>query len=281
MLERIASRATFGNHPVAYALWVLRVTVLELPARYDDRDGALREIDALLESSSSPAPESLVVIPEMAFVGYVSPEGDFDLSKFAEPLDGPTIRQASELASRHRTHLVVPLVLREGSRLYNASVVVGPRGQVVTRYKKRHPWFPETWAAPGEEPTPLIEIAQTRVTFAVCYDVHFLAEEAEETLADADLLVFTSAWVDDTLELGPEGHLEDTRVPLLRSLASEHDLVIANANWGEGVVRIVGQGGSCIIGRDGGTLAQTSPTTRRVDHELLPRPRFPASLDVR
>lgn len=215
----------------------MRLRVLDLPARYG------RPLEALAQIADRVAGADLVVLPEMALVGYVSPEGDFDLTHFAEPLDGPTIRSARAIAERHAVHLVVPLVLAENGALYNAAIVVGP-DVIVAKYKKRHPWVPEKWATPGDEPYPLFTIGGVKTTLAICYDGHFLAREARAVLEEAELLVFTSAWVDD----------EDSRMPLLRSLARRFGIHVANANWGPGVVRVPGQGGSCILDAAGEAL---------------------------
>ena len=78
-------------------------------------------------------------------------------------------------------------------------------------------------------------------------------------VARADLLVFSSAWVDE----------EATRVPLLASLARQFDLAVANANWGPGVVVVPGQGDSCILDRRGRPLATVAPGDRRADAVVL------------
>jgi 5-aminopentanamidase len=252
---------------------VLRVSVLELPARWADADEALDDVDALL--SHPHAPTDLAILPEMSLAGYVSPEGEFDLSRFAEPITGSTVQRAAELARRHRAHLVVPLVLAEDDRLYNAAVVVGPRGDVVATYRKRHPWFPEQWATRGEQPSPLFEIGGLRVTIAICYDGHFLADDTADILARADLLIFMSAWVDEedldksrrsrSLGVGGvsplvEAEPQDSRMPLLRDLSRRFGISIANANWGPGTILVPGQGGSCILDGEARLLA-TVPTT--------------------
>jgi len=197
---------------------MLRVTVLELPARWNGRAEALAETDALLARGAT----DLVVLPELAFDGYVSARGEFDRRRCAEPAGGPTEEAVRVLAKRHCTHVVAPFVWANGEQVHNALVVVSPTGERIVTYAKRHPWYPETWADPGTSPYPVFAIGDLAVTAAICFDVQFLTEDGADALARADLVVFTSAWVDD----------ENTRIPLLRRLARRHHVAVANANWG-------------------------------------------------
>ena len=232
----------------------MRLTILELAARWADAGGVLDEVDARLAAGP---PSDLVVLPEAALHGYVSPEGDFDLTRFGEPLDGPTAARCAAISRARGVHLVAPLVLREGDALYNAIACFDPAGAPVFVYRKRHPWFPETWATPGAEPPPIVEIAGRRVTCAICFDVHFLAEDASAQLTEADVLVFPSAWVEEV----------DSRPQLLSALARRFGVHVANANWASGVVRVPGQGGSCVIGPRGELIARASDGGR-IDVEL-------------
>ena len=236
-----------------YAPDVLRVTVLELPATWGAAAAALRAVDD--ELRRGPATD-LVLLPEASLSGYVSPDGDFDLTGFAEPPDGPTALAIGELARRHRTNLVAPLVLAEGADRFNAMVGFGRDGEPMFTYRKRHPWFPETWASAGPEAAPTVLVDGARVTIAVCFDVHFLEEDAAGALDAADLLLFPSAWVEE----------EDSRPVMLAEIARRHRIAIANANWAAGVVRVAGQGGSAIFGARGQVLARVaSPRVIRAD----------------
>jgi predicted amidohydrolase len=228
---------------------VLRVTVLELPATWGDPRAALAMVDAELERGPK---TDLVLLPEASLTGYVSTAGAFDLAPFAEPIDGPTACAVAALARRHRVYLVAPLVLAEGGRHYNAMVAFDRDGEPVFTYRKRHPWFPETWAAAGELAAPTVVINDVRVTIAVCFDVHFLGEDAADALHAADLLLFASAWVEE----------EDSRASMLPALARRHRIAIANANWGAGVVRMAGQGGSSILDAGGDVLARVAEPER-------------------
>ncbi|MDQ3365935.1 MAG: carbon-nitrogen hydrolase family protein [Myxococcota bacterium] len=228
----------------------MRLTILELPARWNAPTAALADVEAALAAKCE---TDLVLLPEAALQGYVSPAGDSDLAPFAEPLDGPTARACAALAAKHAVHLVAPLVLREGDALFNAMVGFDARGEVGFVYRKRHPWMPETWATAGVERAPLLEIGGARVTIAICYDVHFLPVDAASELAAADILLFPSAWVEEP----------DSRVSRLCRLAQRYALTIANANWAPGDVRVSGQGGSCVVGPDG---VRATVEGGRLDH---------------
>jgi 5-aminopentanamidase len=223
----------------------MKVSVLELPASYGRAGLMLRSVtEALVRARTD-----LLLLPEAALTGYLSPAGDFDLTRFAEPLDGPLATQCAQIAKRSQVHLVAPMVLREGDHCFNAINCFSPAGDIVFTYRKRHPWIPETWATPGENPLPLVEIDGLKVTAAICFDVHFLEAESSAQLEQADLLLFASAWVDD----GPE----PARPALLTGLAKKFNLHVANANWGVGSPKVPGQGGSCIWSPEGKNLGTT------------------------
>ncbi len=238
----------------------LRLTVLELPAQFGAADQVLAEADRLLAQG----PTDLVLLPECALTGYVSPAGEFDLRPLAEPRGGPSERGLAELARRHRVHLVGPLVERDavGEKVayYNTMVAFDRDGAVTARYRKRHPWYPERWATPGDERAPVFDVLGWLTTIAICFDVHTLAEDAAAELERADLLLFPSAWVED------EG--DDLRRELLPPLARRFGVTIANANWAPGDVILPGQGASRVIARDGRELARA--TRARLDVVLHP-----------
>ena len=113
--------------------------------------------------------------------------------------------------------------------------------------------MPETWATPGDLPYPLVEWRGVRLTAAICFDVHFLAEDAARELREADLLLFSSAWVDDESGDSRPGHLSTLGVAVL------------NANWGVGRPKLPGQGGSLFMSRDGEVVERLGDIASRLD----------------
>lgn len=232
----------------------MRVTVLELAATWGEPQRVLDHVDAALHAGPS---TDLVLLPEASLTGYVGPGRDFDLARFAEEPTGPTARRCAAIAATRGIHLVAPLVLRERAAIYNAMACFAPDGELAFVYRKRHPWLPETWATPGDAPHPVVELHGHRVTIAICYDLHFLADDAAAELEAADLLLFASAWVERP----------DSRPARLAAVARAFGLHVANANWAPGVIRVPGQGGSCVIDPRGRVLA-VAPEAGRIDLEL-------------
>ncbi len=223
----------------------MRVCALELPAAFDAVNQNLELTDALLGRGAC----DVALMPEASLTGYVSSTGDFDLTRFAESRDGSTAKALAALAKKHRTHLVGPLIERSGDDVYNAMIGFDPSGCEFLHYRKRHPWYPETWATLGDLPHPVVQVCGMSVTIAICFDIQFARE-----LPSADVLLFPSAWVE-----GGEG---DSR----RDLLAELGMRVVNANWGVGSPRVSGQGGSQIIDATGTLLAICEGG--RVDAEL-------------
>jgi predicted amidohydrolase len=208
---------------------------LELPARFAAVDAQLERVSGALRALPEVA---LCLLPEAALTGYVSPTLDFDIGDFGEPAEGATFDRVRALAADLGSAIVYPFVEVDGDDRFNTICGVDVDGSVLFRYRKRHPWYPETWATPGAEPLPRFVFRGLNVTAAICFDIHFVRDEDEATLRWADVLLFPSAWVDE------EG---DGRAPILRSLADALDLSVVNANWGPGVPSVGGQGGSRIV----------------------------------
>ncbi len=225
----------------------LRVVAVELPARHGRPEAQLAALDGAL-AALAPTGPTLVVLPELALTGYVSVRGDFDVSRFAEPVDGPLLARVAALAVAHGMSVLASWVELDGARRFNSAALIDESGAVALRYRKRHPWFPERWATPGDLGTPTVTLHGRRLAVAVCFDVHFLSADAGSVLDTVDALLFSSAWVDEPGD--------DERAVLLPSLAARHGCAVVNANWGRGEPRVWGQGGSLIVSGEGRVLAR-------------------------
>lgn len=242
---------------------VLRVGILELPAAFGHPAAMLQVVKTCLGAGAGRW--DTLVLPETALTGYLAVTATgIDESRtpaaFAEGPDGEYLRALCELARGARTSLLAPHIERAPEGVYNTLIAIDADGALVHRYRKRHPWYPETWATPGPEPFGVVSWLGVPSSLAICFDAHFLEDEAAAALAQAKVLYFPSAWVDD-------GDT-DLRDELLGGLARRHDLWVVNANWGPGEIRVRGQGGSRVL----------RPSGQRVEEQVfaLPTPFGPA-----
>lgn len=123
----------------------------------------------------------LVVMPEK----WTVMGGPEDLRAGAQPLDGPAISWARDTAGELKCDLVAGSMserLDGGERLGNASVHIGPDGEVKAVYRKLHmfdveiegkPYRESDTDEPGEE-IVVSELADgTKLGMSICYDVRF------------------------------------------------------------------------------------------------------------
>jgi len=155
----------------------LRAAVVQTNSNAD-RDRNLEVADRLVRRAAGEAAE-LIVLPEK-FNVLGSPE---DLVAGAEPLDGPTLSWASELAAELGIWLVAGSIVEraQGDRLHNTSVLLSPDGERVAAYRKIHLFDVEVEGVsyhesdvetPGED-IVVADAGELRLGPAVCYDLRF------------------------------------------------------------------------------------------------------------
>ncbi|MCP2166823.1 nitrilase family protein [Goodfellowiella coeruleoviolacea] len=137
---------------------------------------------------------TLVVLPELATTGFAFTDRA-EAYAHAEPVpDGPTVTAWADFARRHGVHLAGGLVERDGVRLYNTAVLVGPDGYV-GRYRKAHLWDREKlWFTPGDVGFPVFDTTIGRIGMLICWDIWF--PEVPRLLAaqGADIICAPSNW---------------------------------------------------------------------------------------
>jgi predicted amidohydrolase len=74
----------------------------------------------------------LIVLPECLDLGWT----DSSARSLAQPIPGPHSQRLAEAARGSGVFVVSGLVERAGSRLYNAAVLIDPRGQIVLHHRK-------------------------------------------------------------------------------------------------------------------------------------------------
>ena len=124
---------------------------------------------------------------------FQSREEAFALS---EPIpDGRTVGAWSEIASKHKLHLVAGICERAGAKLFNSAVLIGPGGYIGT-FRKVHLWNEENlYFEPGDLGFPVFHTTIGRIGMAICYDGWFPETYRLAALQGADIVCVPTNWV--------------------------------------------------------------------------------------
>jgi predicted amidohydrolase len=210
----------------------------------------------------------VIVLPELTPSGYVF-ASMAEAQSLAEPADGPTAAQWSELAARHQAVVVGGFAeLGEDGLLYNSAMLVDAGGQRAV-YRKAHLWDAEAdFFATGSTPPPVVDTAFGRIAMMVCYDVEFPEWVRLPALAGADLLAVPTNWPAEPI---PAAERPMVTVNVQVAAFANRMFVAAACRCGD-ERGVIWTGGSIIAGPDGYPMAgpaSTSASPGGASDELL------------
>ena len=233
----------------------MRAAAIQLDSTAD-RGRNLQQAERLIRAAAEDG-ATLVALPE-----HFDLRGeDDDYARGAEPLDGPTIERVRELARELDVDLVagsIPERRAGRDKVSNASVHIGPDGEIHAVYRKIHLFdvtvaeveYRESDSGEPGDAAVLSEAADgTKIGLSVCYDVRF--PELYRILAlQGALVVIVPA---NFTRVTGEAHWE----VLLRARAVENQLfVVAPAQAGEYPPGKPAYGNSMVIDPWGEVLAR-------------------------
>jgi deaminated glutathione amidase len=254
-------------------MWVAAIQLTSTP---DSVANLTRARALIVEAARHEA--QLVALPEH----FACSGSEEQVAAAAQPLDGPLVTGYRELAGKLGVFLLLgsfPEQARPGERPYNTSVLIGPQGQILARYRKLHLFDVELPGAPAYRESDCTQPGREVVTAAlpgtpwvaglsVCYDLRFPELFRAQVSRGANLICLPAAF---TLNTGRD-HWE----ALLRARAIENlSYVVAPAQFGQHSPGRRTYGRAMIIDPWGLILAQAQDGEgviyARLDFELLAR----------
>jgi predicted amidohydrolase len=138
---------------------------------------------------------NLVVLPELSNVGYFFSSRQ-DAFEHAESVpDGRSVQAWIDFARQQQVFLVAGLAEREGMRLFNTGVLVGPDG-FIGKYRKAHLWnLEKLWFTPGDVGFPVFETSIGRIGLLICWDIWFPEVPRILSQQGADIICSLNNWV--------------------------------------------------------------------------------------
>ena len=266
----------------------MRVSVIQMNPGHDKLENIAQAGRLIDEAVTADRPD-IVSLPEVWSCLGGTRQGKFDIAEALPPPGsnlpgGPAYEFLRDVARSRRVHVHGGSIQEKGGeRLFNTTLVFGPEGQELARYRKIHLFditapdgtgFREsaTFGAGGEIVT--YQAGGVKVGCAICYDLRFPEIFLALRRAGAELIFLPSAF---TLQTGKD-HWE----VLIRARAIESQCwIAAPATWGrhldDGTQPRFTYGHSMLCDPWGQVVATVSDgvgwATARIDPEVTARVR--------
>lgn len=174
----------------------VRVAVVQFDPQVGTQNRAANlstSLELALEAVNNGA--NLIVLPELTNTGYFF-QNRQDAFDHAEAVpDGPSVGGWEDFARHHQVYLVAGLTEREGSRLYNTGVLVGPDG-FIGKYRKAHLWnLEKLWFTAGDSGFPVFDTPIGRIGLLICWDIWFPEVPRILSQQGADIICSLNNWV--------------------------------------------------------------------------------------
>ncbi|MBU2498967.1 MAG: carbon-nitrogen family hydrolase [Proteobacteria bacterium] len=170
----------------------MRITSIQMEMKERSKEENLGYALSLLDS----APKSdLYLFPEIWPCGFFS----FDRYRpESEPLDGPLVRAFQKEARARNCHIHMgSMVEKDGDRLFNTSLLLDPRGEIIGRYRKIHLFGYKSkekgLLSPGKE-VAVVKTPWGLAGMSTCYDLRFPEFYRKMLDQGAKLFLVASAW---------------------------------------------------------------------------------------
>ena len=160
--------------------------------QFEPKFGAVEENLERVLSGLHQVEADLLVLPELAFTGYLFEDRAELLSLAEDPVSSPTVEKLKLLCQGRNLFLVTGFAERRRDKVFNSALLIGPNGLVHT-YRKLHLFNTEKeYFDPGDMPLEPVEVRGVRIGMMVCFDWAFPETARVLALKGADILCHPS-----------------------------------------------------------------------------------------
>jgi predicted amidohydrolase len=171
----------------------MKIAGIQTDVVIGDPDANLAKLEAVVRDEVTRGTE-LTVFPECFVTGYCFDSLN-EAMQYGEAISGRSTERVASLCRELKTSVVFGMLERDGDRLFNAAVLIGPDG-LVGSYRKVHlPWLGvDRFTTAGERPFEVFELAGLRIGMLICYDGGFPEASRVLALQGADLILLPTNW---------------------------------------------------------------------------------------
>ncbi len=142
-----------------------------------DKDKNLLTATGLIEIAASEGAK-IIARPQLFNTAWFPAAIDKANLSLAESEDGPAVTSLRETALKTRSVLVAPIFEKAGKSFFNTAFVIGPKGEIIGKYRKVHVpqiplWEERSYFEPGDLGFPVFKTPFAVIGVQLCWDVFF------------------------------------------------------------------------------------------------------------
>ncbi len=194
----------------------MKIGLVQYNPEWESKEENKRRLDKLIERDFEKS--SLLIFPEMTLTGFTMKS-----SIFSEPLYSGSFEYFSNIAVKKQVCIVAGITENENGNYFNSLIVLNPKGNLISNYRKIHPFSYSTenqYYKRGEE-TKVVEINGLKVGLSICYDLRFPELYRFYAKEKVHLIIVIANWPDTRIE-----HW----CTLLKARAVENQCYVAGVN---------------------------------------------------
>jgi predicted amidohydrolase len=224
------------------------------PGLMKNRENLASILGGVSEAAAKQA--NLVIFPECSLSGYIFHSREEALP-FAEAVPGPSTEEVASRCRELGVYVVFGLLEREGDRLFNAAVLVGPQG-LIAGYRKNHLPFlgVDRFVDIGDRPFAVHQTPIGSIGLYICYDIVFPESSRVMTLMGADILALPTNF--------PQVRRETLATYVVNTRAIENRVHVVAADRVGSERGYAFAGLSKIVSASGKTLGLASPDKEEI-----------------
>lgn len=226
----------------------LTIALLQIDSNQKDIKGNLDKIVKRVEGAGG---ANLMVCCELALSAFLFSREDY--MALAQTIPGPATEAVGAAAKKANSYVIFGLPEKDGGDLYNSLAVMGPKGNLVGRYRKIHLWLTENQTFKRGDELCIFDTEFGRMGSTICYDIMYPELFRAIAAKGAGVITHSTGMVttEDCDKYGWESNLYNSAV---RVRAWENQVYIPSCNRCGNDVFLYFLANSC-IGTPWGTIA--------------------------
>ena len=148
----------------------LKIALLQIDSSQKDIAGNLKKIIGRVEGAAVDG-ANLMVCCELGLSAFLLSRDDY--VSVAQTISGPATEEVGAAAKKANAYVIFGLPEKEGADIYNSLAVMGPRGNLVKKYRKAHLWLTENQTFKRGDELCIFDTEFGKIGSSICYDIMY------------------------------------------------------------------------------------------------------------